>query len=85
MTDQADQPLDVPITDAYVFNAAFPAQQGETLGRYLDPVRAKALHEAVNLFPYLPEPVSGDPVGEILTLAERFEAYLDPTAGDARD
>jgi hypothetical protein len=51
-------------------------------GRILDPVRARALHEAVAMLPNLTIQSSADrididmPVERILANAKRFEAYL---------
>jgi hypothetical protein len=52
-----------------------PAQQGEIFGRILDPVRAHALTEAVAHVGV--NGVEGEDVpGEVLAIAERFEAWL---------
>jgi hypothetical protein len=55
-----------------------PVEQGEILGRILDPVRAAALHEAVFAWRgfAIPERPEEDPAGEIIAVAERFEAWL---------
>src|SRR5215217_4470884 len=79
MTDQTDQPPGI-FVDAYGLGESIPAQQGEILGRFLDPVRAKALHEAVRAYPYANiddgEGQYESPVAETLAIAKVFEAWL---------
>jgi hypothetical protein len=49
-----------------------------TSGRWLDPVRAAALHEAVNAMGYMPgwKDDEQEQADKFLRLAERFEAWL---------
>jgi hypothetical protein len=61
-------------TDAILAAQGYvPAQQGEFLGRILDPVREAALASAVDLL--RDERATVDAV---VTVAKAFEEYLDP-------
>jgi hypothetical protein len=48
---------------------------GQTLGRFLDPVRAHALAQAVRLYPYGGVPRE-EPIDQVMRVAETFESWL---------
>jgi hypothetical protein len=66
-----DQPPGIPAVQM-----AYPDPQWQS-GRWIDPVRAAALHEAVDAYGTIEEDVSLDAAAtQIIYIAERFEAWL---------
>jgi hypothetical protein len=78
MTTPADPPS-LP-----VWSESFPVEQGTFLGRILDPVRAAALQAAVAMIPHVTIASAAERITlnvdpeQVVSHAERFEAYLDP-------
>lgn len=58
------------------WSMSYPPQQEQILGRTVDPIRAAALHEAVQHIAHYGKPDGAWLEEQVITVANRFERWL---------